>query len=173
MRPWWHIHSTGRRWLDVVAVVLLAGVVGFLVFPIFAQAEFYSGPTIHGSLLSTSRALEHYAERNDGRLPIARTWMTDTGAHQPGRLPKREKGLGIAFFAPLSGVRLDAINDPSKVPMVFVSGMTTENANGSMEKLAFVGEGENRFTYVAFADGHVERMPYEWRLKTIVLEVGD
>jgi hypothetical protein len=162
----------------MVAVVLLVGVVGFFVFPIFAQAEVYSGPGVRGSVHSVGQQISIYARKNDGRFPDAATWMDDLGWHDKTagdvlRGPKsQKKEFGVAFFQPLSGLRPESIKNPETVPLVFLSTLNGRNANSNLETLAWLGN-EKKYTWVCFVDGHVERMPHEWRLETIVLEVGE
>lgn len=177
-RPWWVIHSTGRRWLDVVAVVLILVVLAVITFPFFAQAEVYSGPGTGGSVHSVGQDLNNWARRGDGRYPNADTWMDELGwenrtAKDLMRGPKRErKDFGIVFFKPLSGVRVESIKNPEKVPLAFISTLNGHNASSGLETLAWLGEEKKR-TWICFVDGHIELMPYEWRFETIVLEIGE
>jgi hypothetical protein len=91
----------------------------------------------------------------------------------PGFLrPWYDSPVGFAFFGQLSGVELSRIQNAGEVPLVFLSSEPEWNAVGAIEDLALPTNGREYFL-VLFCDGSVRRMPPEWRLETIVLEISE
>jgi hypothetical protein len=163
-----------RLFLVLFVVLILIGTI--ILVPVFSKAQSYSGPGVQGQLHSLYIAMSRYADGNDGHLPSAESWMNDLQpdfqsdiAFMMRKAQPTWRDLGLVYFAPLSGSRLEDIEGRESVPLVFLSETVAPNAAGGLSLLAPLTE-ERRGFAVLFADGKVRIMPPDWRFETIVIK---
>lgn len=150
-------------------VVLMAGLAAFFVPAINQMRQASRRNDALGRMKGLSIATLSYAAENDGRLPVAATWMDglakyDTSSRDfrspglPRRGPFADPDYGIAFMKSLSSKRVAEIDSPADHVVLFDSTLMTRNAVSGLEtvpKPPRFGKAETGGNVFAFADGHV------------------
>ena len=169
-----------QRWIGTG--FLCASIASFLVAcaTSMLRATTFAETGADTCLSRVNDAVQGYVAQNGGRLPDSGSWMDQLSRNAATRetltpsflRPWYDAPVGFAFFDPLSGVELSRIENSDEVPLVFLSSKSEWNATGGIEDLALPTSGREYFL-VLFCDGSVRRMPPEWRLETITLEVRE
>lgn len=115
-------------------------------------------PSCQSNLKQLSTALLMYAEDHSGKLPPASSWSVAITAYiktpDVFQCPNRKKQrFGYAFNSHLSGARIDDIQSPEKVPLLFETSLDRENATDPAASFQTPYQGIGN---VAYADGHVK-----------------
>ena len=177
---------SGRRPLFYVAIiggccgvpVALLGVLGAVLFPVFAQAREKARFTAClSNVKTTTLATIQYAQDWDEKYPPAKRWMTNlepyiNGAaldpskksvsrfrlpvydfHCPNVAPRHAESdkYGYALNSLLNGKSIREVDAPGKFPMIYDSKNTQKNASDPFKSVAY---RHLHAASVGYADGH-------------------
>jgi prepilin-type processing-associated H-X9-DG protein len=147
------------RWWEGLVLLGAALILFAVLFPVFAQARAYSGPTCLGQAKQQALALAIYAQDYDGSLPDSR-WMAKLRPYTKTspifnciERRRTQAYYGYALHSSRLGARLDTIAQPTTAVLTLETSRLGFNATDS--GINFIGR-HNGFGNMTFADGHAK-----------------
>lgn len=159
---------SANPWVVVLIVVGACGGIGLagiaifaaIMFPVFANArEAARKASCMSNAKIMSTALLMYAQDYDFRLPPARSWQTELAPYNAEGANTCPSRAGVspayAFNREMSGKPLAMLKTPYDAPVIFESGLGTNNASDQL--LSFVTP-HRQTGIIGFADGSVRAL---------------
>ena len=162
-------------WVEMVVAVVVLLIIVAIIFPVLAQQKNGGSPEALSDVKQSAIANLMYAEDWDGHLPLADHWMDDLVPYVKSEdifvdsaFGDVDEGrYGYAFFDPVEGIEIVAVENAEEVPLVFQSTLSARNAHSDLSTRPKTSEGKRLF--VAFMDSHARYRPLEWPATPIVL----
>jgi prepilin-type processing-associated H-X9-DG protein len=148
----------------LVGVLLVAGILAALMFPVFSQArESARLASCQSNMKQLGTALAMYTQDYDERMPPKETWQDNLFPYLKNSAVfncPADRGMpyGYAFNARLDRLSLDRVLSPMTAPSIFESRIHVPNGFDMLESWDprhRSGSGGPRGV-VAYVDGHVK-----------------
>ena len=149
-----------NKWVQALVGVIAVGVVGAILYPVFAKPGSFSGRSDLSSMKQLALIGMIYSGDFDDIAPPAKGWV---GALYPyaknknvfvcAHLSGKPHQFGHALFVGAAGQNLKKIPRPESYPFFFDSRNLSMNAVSELHELS--ARGRPRRATIAFADGHV------------------